>query len=79
MLLVLLDVMAQFHPDYFCDPVSAKYRDKYAEIARRPIYSELNDSSHRARELGLNFEVATFTRRSVFVYECGREQRTKGG
>ena len=27
-----VNVMAQFHPDNFCDPASAKYRDKYAEI-----------------------------------------------
>jgi putative pyruvate formate lyase activating enzyme len=62
-----VNVMAQFHPDNFCDPVSAKYRDKYAEIARRPTYSELNDSWHRARELGLNFQATTFERRSVFA------------
>jgi hypothetical protein len=37
-----VNVMAQFHPDNFCDPASAKYRDKYAEIARRfdPTISE---------------------------------------
>jgi putative pyruvate formate lyase activating enzyme len=31
-----VNVMAQFHPDNFCDPASANYRDKYAEIARPP-------------------------------------------
>ena len=31
-----VNVMAQFHPDNFCDPASTKYRDKFAEIARRP-------------------------------------------
>ena len=30
-----VNVMAQFHPDNFCDPASAKYRDKYAEIPPR--------------------------------------------
>jgi putative pyruvate formate lyase activating enzyme len=58
-----VNVMAQFHPDNFCDPTSAKYRDKYAEIARRPAHAELSDSWRRARELGLNFETTTFERR----------------
>ena len=34
-----VNVMAQFHPDNFCDPTNVKYRDKYAEIARRPTHS----------------------------------------
>jgi putative pyruvate formate lyase activating enzyme len=58
--------MAQFRPDNFCDPQSAKYRDKYAEIARQPTHMELNESWRRARELGFNFEATTFERRSPF-------------
>jgi putative pyruvate formate lyase activating enzyme len=61
-----VNVMAQFHPDNFCDPASAKYRDKYAEIARRPTRTELSDSWRRARDLGLKFETTTFERRSAF-------------
>jgi putative pyruvate formate lyase activating enzyme len=57
-----VNVMAQFHPDNFCDPASAKYRDKYAEIARRPSSTELDKSWRRARELGLKFETTTFER-----------------
>jgi hypothetical protein len=52
-----VSVMAQFHPDNFCNPASAKYRDKYAEIARPPTRTELDDSWRHARELGLKFEV----------------------
>jgi putative pyruvate formate lyase activating enzyme len=59
---VPVNVMEQFHPDNFCDPASAKYRDKYAEIARRPTRAELDDSWRRARELRLNFESTTFER-----------------
>jgi putative pyruvate formate lyase activating enzyme len=55
-----VNVMAQFHPDNFCDPASANYRDKYAEIARPPSQAELDDSWRHARELGLKFETATF-------------------
>jgi putative pyruvate formate lyase activating enzyme len=57
-----VNVMAQFHPDNFCDPASTKYRDKYAEIARSPSSTELNNSWRRARELGLKFETTTFER-----------------
>jgi putative pyruvate formate lyase activating enzyme len=61
-----VNVMAQFHPDNFCDPASVKYRDKYEEVARRPTHRELDASWRRARELGLNFETATFERRNTF-------------
>jgi putative pyruvate formate lyase activating enzyme len=61
-----VNVMAQFHPDNFCDPASAKYRDKYAEIARRPTCAELESAWRRARELGLEFETASFERRDAF-------------
>ena len=61
-----VNVMAQFHPDNFCDPASAKYRDKYADIARRPTPLELDHSWLRARELGLQFEAATFERCHAF-------------
>jgi putative pyruvate formate lyase activating enzyme len=60
-----VNVMAQFHPDNFCDPTSAKYRHKYAEIARRPTQRELDASWRRARELGLKFETTTFERRNA--------------
>jgi putative pyruvate formate lyase activating enzyme len=59
---VPVNVMAQFHPDNFCDSASTKYREKYAEIARRPSRTELNSSWRRARELGLKFEATTFER-----------------
>lgn len=58
-----VNVMAQFRPDNFCDPASLKYRDKYAEIARRPTGPELNTAWHRSRTLGLKFEAASFDRR----------------
>jgi putative pyruvate formate lyase activating enzyme len=57
-----VNVMAQFRPDNVCDPESASYREKYAQIARRPTRSELEASWRRARELGLHFETTTFER-----------------
>jgi putative pyruvate formate lyase activating enzyme len=55
-----VNVMAQFHPDNFCDPGSAKYRDRYADIARRPTSAELHRSWRSARRLGLHFGSTTF-------------------
>jgi putative pyruvate formate lyase activating enzyme len=43
-----VNVMAQFHPDNFCDPTSHKYRKKYADIALRPTHAELHASWQRA-------------------------------
>jgi putative pyruvate formate lyase activating enzyme len=57
-----VNVMAQFHPDNFCDPASAKYRDRYAEISRHPSSTELHESWRSARRLGLHFEATTFER-----------------
>ena len=61
-----VNVMEQFHPDNFCDPASAKYRDRYAEIARQPTRAELEGSWRRARELGLQFEATSFDRHHAF-------------
>jgi putative pyruvate formate lyase activating enzyme len=60
---VPINVMAQFHPDNFCDPASPKYRDKYAAIARRPTGTELSEAWAYARARGLKFETTTFERR----------------
>lgn len=60
-----VNVMPQFHPDNYCDPASAKYREKSADIARRPTPVELDASWRRARELCLRFETASFERRNA--------------
>jgi putative pyruvate formate lyase activating enzyme len=62
-----VNVMAQFHPDNFCDPESGKYREKYADIGRRPLSVELDHSWGRARDLGLHFETVTFERSHAFT------------
>src|SRR5262249_10341904 len=58
-----VSVMAQFHPDNFCDPESDKYRYKYAALTRRPAETELTRSWGRGRGLALKCESATFERR----------------
>jgi len=57
-----INIMAQFHPDNFCDAGSSKYRNKYAEIARRPTLPELQASWQSPHRLGLRFETTTFER-----------------
>ena len=59
------NVMAQFHPDNFCDPASAKYRDTLGGD-RPPTHAELDSLWRRERELGLKFETASFERRNAF-------------
>ncbi len=60
---VAVNVMAQYHPDNFCDPTSQKYRPQYADIARRVSRRELEESYAYARKLGLKFETISFERR----------------
>jgi putative pyruvate formate lyase activating enzyme len=60
-----VNVMAQFHPDNFCDPWSAKYRNRYAEVSRRPTRAELEGAWNLARQLGLKFEGASFERHNA--------------
>ncbi|MGE0488573.1 MAG: radical SAM protein [Vulcanimicrobiota bacterium] len=58
-----INIMAQYHPDNYCDPTSAKYQEKYAAINRRCSPDELIASYRRAEELGLVFRTLTHERR----------------
>lgn len=53
---VPVNIMDQYHPDNMCDPSSAKYMERYSEIARSPTEEEIITSFKYAKELGLNFE-----------------------
>ncbi len=66
---VPVNIMDQYRPDTFCDPVSPKYLPRYAEIARRPKRRELDAAFDHARSLGLNFEPVTTekSRRGLFA------------
>ena len=58
-----VNIMAQYHPDNYCDPASAKYQEKYAAISRGCSPDELIASYRRAEELGLIFRTLTHERR----------------
>ena len=55
-----VNIMDQYRPDNFCDPGSAKYQERYASIARRPRFDEVQAAYDHARRLGLNYEAVTY-------------------
>ena len=62
---VPVNIMDQYRPDTFCDPQSARYDAKYAEIARRPTRREVQQAFDYARELGLRYQSLSHERRAV--------------
>ncbi|MFQ5941395.1 MAG: radical SAM protein [Nitrososphaerales archaeon] len=57
---VPVNIMDQYHPDSFCDPMSAKYDSRYQEISRLPTNEEILESYRYAKELHLNFELLSY-------------------
>ncbi len=55
-----VNIMDQFHPDNYCDPMSSKYNPKYAELSRYPTDEEISEAFDYARRLGLNFEALSY-------------------
>jgi len=53
---VPVNVMDQYRPENFCDPESAKFKERYIPIARRPRRDEIQQAYRYARDLGLRFE-----------------------
>ena len=51
-----VNVMDQYRPENFCDPGDAKFKERYAPIARRPQRDEVLQAYRYARDLGLRFE-----------------------
>ena len=62
---VPVNIMDQYYPDNLCDPSSAKYRERYNEIARPPTQEEIIKSYQYAKELNLNFEALSYEK-SIF-------------
>ncbi len=56
---VPVNIMDQYRPENFCDPKSAKYLERYAQIARRPRAAEVRAAYGYAKRRGLNFETIT--------------------
>ncbi len=64
----LVNIMDQYRPDNFCDPVSDKYQERYAPIARRPKAAEVRAAYDHAGRLGLNFEAVTYERKRTGLF-----------
>lgn len=50
---VPINIMDQYYPDNLCDPDSAKYKERYSEIAWSPTEEEILRSCKYAKDLGL--------------------------
>lgn len=64
---VPVNLMDQYHPDMFAEPKSAKFREEYRDIARRPTSRELAAAFEHARRLGLCFEDVSFEKDRLFA------------
>ncbi len=62
-----VNIMDQYHPDNFCDPLSPKYEARYEPLSRRVGADEVDAGYRHAKRLGLNFEAITHERRLARV------------
>jgi putative pyruvate formate lyase activating enzyme len=60
---VPVNVMDQYHPDNYCDPANANYRERYAPLARRPSRKEIYAAYAHAQRLGIPFQSMSLERR----------------
>ncbi len=57
---VPINMMDQYHPDTFTNPVSPRYQPKYESLARRPDQSEIQAAYRYAESKGVKFKGVTF-------------------
>jgi len=55
-----VNIMDQYHPDTFTDPLSPRFRERYRPLARRPSADEIRAAYAHGRRRGLKFEAVTF-------------------
>ena len=54
-----VNVMDQYRPDTFCDPLNPKYDPRHAQMARRPSGAEIRQAYKIAADLGLAYDTIT--------------------
>ncbi len=54
-----VNVMDQYRPDTFCDPLNPKYDPRHADMARRPSGAEIRQAYEIAEDLGLAYDTIT--------------------
>jgi len=64
---VPVNVMDQYHPDNFCEPGGAKFRDKYQPIARPCTPREIRQAYRYAKDLGVFFEALSYEKNSTGI------------
>ena len=58
----LVNLMAQYHPEYYSDPSSPLFSDRYEDISRRVSRDEVLQVYEYAKQRRINFEAITFDR-----------------
>jgi len=56
----IVNIMGQFRPDTFTNPRSPLYRERYADVSRRPTVDEIHAAFAHGKERGVRFEAITF-------------------
>ena len=56
----IVNIMDQFRPETFTDPRSPLYRERYADVSRRPTVDEIRAAFAHGKERGIRFEAITF-------------------
>ncbi len=59
---VPVNLMDQYHPDSYCNPMSPLFKSRYRELSRRVSTSELKKVYDHADQLGLPYETMTHER-----------------
>jgi putative pyruvate formate lyase activating enzyme len=55
-----VNIMDQYHPDFFTNPRTPDYNPKYEDISRFPTREEVLEAFRYAKTLNVNFEPLTF-------------------
>ncbi len=58
----LVNIMDQYHPDSFTDPISPEYNPRFESVSRFPTREEIQRVYELADELGIVYEQITFER-----------------
>lgn len=65
---VPVNIMDQYHPDNSCNPKSANYDPRYAELARRPTGAEVREAYRYAERQGVKFRSITYEKTALGLH-----------
>ena len=64
---VPVNVMDQYHPDNFCEPGGANFKEKYQPIARRCTPREIRQAYRYAKDLGIVYETMSYEKNATGI------------